>query len=173
MKRERYMSKNEMLDWIKVAILAGEAEAIAARTPEKDWRKKLNCIATYATKIVDERLAAVDTKQLPALARRKDHSEFVMLTSDQRRLNKHQDGKPEAAINVATDDLYDVVDMALLSCMKCPQGECVAGCRMRGVYHNLGVPPIRTDPQTGECEFRLDNEIQCITPQYQKISDRV
>lgn len=36
MKKERYMSKNEMLDAMKVGTFSGELEAIANRTPESE-----------------------------------------------------------------------------------------------------------------------------------------
>lgn len=169
MKKEPYMSKNELLDWLKMGVLAGEAESIANRTPVPEWRKKLKCIATYARKIVNERIAVVEKKQLPALSRRQKHSTLMLYTSDQIRLNEDNIGKPETSITLATDDAYDLVDFALLSCAKCPQGGVVAGCKMRDVYHRIGVEPMRTNPAEGECEFKLDNEIRCITPQYERV----
>lgn len=173
MKREAYMSKNELLDFLKVGVLAGETEAIAERTPEKDWRQKLKTMSTYAKKILDERLAVLDKKQLETVSRRKDHTELVLYTSDQRRLNSKNDDKIEESITIGTEDLYDVVDMALLSCMKCPQGDVCRTCNMREVFHRIGVPPVRTNPEEGECEFRTDNEIKCVTPQYKRISERM
>lgn len=166
MKRETYMSKNELLDFLKVGIFAGEAGAIADRTPEKDWARKLKCIATYAKKITDERLAVLDLKQLQTVKRREKHTEMLLFTSDQRRMNKQNDGSIESSITLATQDLYDIVDLAMLSCLKCPQGEFRKKCHWREVYHRLGVPPLRTAPKDGECEFRWDNEQRAVTPEY-------
>lgn len=173
MKRESYMSKGEFLDFLKIGVLAGEAEAIANRTPEKDWRQKLRTISTYADRILKERLEPLDKKQLVAVSRRKEHTELVLYTSDQRRLNNSNDDKIEEEVTISTDDLYDMVDLALLSCRKCPQGEVCAKCQFREVYHRIGVPPLRTNPADGECEFRSDNVPESITPQYRVMGDRM
>lgn len=170
MKRQPYMSRPELIDFLKIGTLAGEAEAIAERTSEKDWRQKLKTIATYANRITDERLKTLDKKQLSTVERRHKHTILKLVTTDQDRYEPN-DGKPEERITVNTDDLYDIVDLALLSCRKCPQGDVCAKCEFRTVYHRIGVPPIRTNPAEGECEFRSDNEIACITPQYKRISE--
>lgn len=180
MNKQPYMSAAELISWLKLGVLCGEAETIAEQTTDKDckeWRRKLKTVSTYLNNIVMERLKFLDKKQLMSVQRRKDHTNIVMLSSDKRRMDKSykddDSSNIEEEITLATEDLYDVVDMALLSCFKCPQGGCVKNCRIRPVYHRIGVPPIRTAPKDGECEFRLDNEIACITPQYQKITERI
>lgn len=168
MKRSTYMSKDEMIDWIKVGVLASEADAIAARTPEADWRKKLKTAATMCSNIITERLRALDRNQLKSVVRRKEHSSLRLYTSDQLKVDTERE-RLEPNITLETEDYYDILDMALLSCMKCAQGEVVTDCRMREIYHRLGVPIARENPKVGECEFRADNEVKSITPQYRKM----
>lgn len=169
MKRDSYMSKNELTDFMKIGVLAGEAAAIAERTPVAEWRRKLKCVSTYCEKIITERLMSLDRRQLESVKRRKDHTEIMLLTSDQNRVERHSG---EKEITISTEDLYDLLDLAMLSCMKCPQGDCVKECHFRDVFHRLGVPPSRTNPADGECEFRYNNEILCVTPQYKEIKEQ-
>lgn len=170
MKRESYMSKNELLDFLKIGILAGEVEIIAKRTPEKDWQRKMKCAATYLGNIVNERLKALAPEQLQTVSRRNKHTEIKLFTSDQIRLQG--ESRMEDAVTVDTDVLYDVVDLAMLSCFKCAQGDLVKDCRFRKHFHTIGVSVCRTNPKEGECEFSTSaiGEVKCVNPQYLEIN---
>lgn len=165
MKRTPYMSTAEMIDWIKIGVLAGESRAIASRTPEKDWQRKLKCVATYCEKITKERLACLDAKQLRSVSRRNSHSTMKLYTSDECRIDERQDGVPYEAATVSIDDLQTLTELAFCSCQSCPQGACVGGCEYRNVMHRLGIPVARDNPKDGECEFRTDNKMRIVRPQ--------
>lgn len=173
MKREKYMSKPELMNFLKILSLAGEVDAALKNCTEKDWVRKLKTTLTYIDNITAERLDALDPQQVDTIERRIDHNKVIFNTSDKYRIAKKDFGKPEEEITVNTEDLYDVIDMALLSCMKCPQGDVCKTCNIRKIFHTWGVPVARTNPKDGECEFRTDNEIKCVTPQGQKITERM
>lgn len=137
-----------------MGVFASECEAIAARTPEKDWRQKLRTIQTYTMRILNERLDALDPKQRVTVRRRYDHCAIKFYSSDQNRIKCKDDGKPEEYLNIALCDLFDLLDLCAYNCKACLQGkECVEQCYYRELYHRLGVPVMRDNPADGECEF--------------------
>lgn len=167
------MSSNELLDYLKIGILAGECEIIAERTPEKDWRTKLKCMASYARRITEERIKCCEPAQILSVARRVKHTRMLLASTDQVRTSNLS--KDVDTTTIAVDDMYDLVDMSLLSCLKCPQGDCVKDCKLRQTYHRLSVMPYRENCADGECEFRMEpvGEVRAVTPQYQKMTERL
>lgn len=153
MKRQAYCGSEELLDVLKMGVFASECEAIAERTPEKDWRQNLRTMQTYAMRIFDERLAALDAKAKATLLRRYKHTSIKFFTSDQNRIKSKDDGKPEEEVTIAHSDLFDLLDLCAYNCKACPQGACREECYYRELYHRLGVPVSRDNPQDGECEF--------------------
>ena len=174
MKKAAYMAKAELMQFLKLSVLWGEVEEAVKTTEEKNWRRKLKCICTYLDNILDERLRGIDKEQLQTDERRSKHSCLKLYTSDQNRTI--QDNQLEEKITMATEDVYDLVDMALLTCYRCEQGGCVKDCKIRRILHTIGCPPIRTEPQQGECEFTTNaaGEVKSISPQYKRIlADRL
>ncbi len=141
------------MDVLKMGVFTSECEAIAARTPEKDWRQKLRTIQTYTMRIFEERLAALDPKQRATMLRRYKHCAIKFYTSDENRIKCKDDGKPESHVNIAHSDLFDLLDLCAHNCMACPQGKCLEQCYYRELYHRLGVPVNKDNPAEGECEF--------------------
>lgn len=164
MKKAPYMGRAELLNYLKIGILAGEAENVAKVTEDKGWARKLKCASTYCKNVITERLKYLSKEQIEAVARRNKHTELLLLTSDQKRIREN---KIEESIMVETEDLYDLLDLAMKSCLCCEQGEYCKDCKYRKMYHRLGVPPLRLNPKDGECEFRCDNKPLYITPQEQ------
>lgn len=154
MKRQSYCGQQELMDVLKMGVFTSECEAIAARTPEKDWHQKLKTIQTYTMRIFDERLAALDPKAKATVLRRYQHTAIKFYTSDQDRTRRKDDGKPEQEFTISHSDFFDVLDLAAMNCKCCPQGkDCLEQCYYREVYHRLGVPVSRDNPAEGECEF--------------------
>lgn len=164
MNKEPYMGRAEMLTWLKIGTLAGEADSAAKSTKDKVWHRKLKCVATYCQNIIEERLKYLDPKQIEVLKRRRRTTEIKLFTSDQKRARTD-----EPNITIETEDLYDLLDLALKACFCCEQGCYVKDCKWREVFHRLDVMPLRTNPKEGECEFRLDNEQFFLTPQEYKV----
>ena len=103
MKKERYMSKNEMLDAMKVGTFSGELEAIANRTPESEWRKRLRSAATNCQKVLEERLFCLDKDQLQTVQRRHNHNKMVYVTSDDKRYVPTDKENPQELATVQID----------------------------------------------------------------------
>lgn len=153
MKRSSYMSKNELIDFLKIGVLAGECAAIAERTPEKDWRQKMKTAATYLGKITEERLFALDVAQLLSVDRRRKTTQIVLHTEDQKRFTTVE----KEVVSVDLDDLETLAELALNSCMACPEGECVKACRFRLAMHKLGITVAREDAVDGRCEYKYQS----------------
>lgn len=153
MKKAPYMSKNELLDFLKVGCLCGELAAIAERTPDAKWRQKMKTCVTYLDGIAIERLTCMDMAQIESVKRRKDSSHIILQTEDQKR---YIGGTPDKEIvHIAIDDLETLAELALNSCLACQEGLCVKDCRFRVVMHRVGIPVVRDDVVTGQCEFKL------------------
>lgn len=166
MNHDTYMSRSELLAFLKLGTLCSEVDLIVKTTKDKEWRRKLKCVITYCEKILEERLSYLDKTQLESISRRRKHTKLMLLTSDQKRI---REDKVEESITVETEDLYDIFDLAQKACLCCEQGEYVKTCHWREVYHRCGVPPYRTSPKEGECEFRNDNEPRYLTPQEYRV----
>ena len=141
------MSRDEMLDYLKIGVLASECKAIAERTADKDWHKRLTSAVTLLVKVVDERAACLDREQLLSVARRHKNTKVMLQTVDQLRY-----GKPEKEIiSCDLDDLETLAELALCYCQKCElQGQGKTECKYRKAYHRLGIEIAGGK----ECEFR-------------------
>lgn len=170
MKETTYMSSAHLLEFIKVAIAAGEAKAIAEQTKktakspkEKDWAKRLAIAATHLGKVTDERMACLDRDQAKTVERRWKNSDVRLYTSDQMRL---EDKNPKQEnVTISYDDWCLLGELALLHCDICPQGKYVKDCEYRKMFHRVGIPVGREDVQEGQCEFRYCDYIHLILPQ--------
>ena len=177
MKEKPYMSSQDMLEWLKIGCLAGEARQAAETTKknaktdkEREWAKRMAIAATHLGKVTDERLECMDTMQVVSVKRRHEHSSLQLYTSDMLRVEGRT--KPERDdITISYDDWCRLGEMALLHCDMCPQGEYVKNCEYRKVWHRCGIPVAREDVKEGECEFCVDNHMQIILPQGQTDRD--
>ena len=169
MKEAPYMSSSALLEFLKVGILAGELDIIAANTKqsaktpkEKRWAKDMRMSATLLQKITDERIAVLDREQLESVARRNKNSTMVMETSHNLRTGK---GRIDDRITIDYDDLALIAELALMGCNACPQGKYVKDCEYRKMYHRLGIPVGREEVCEGECEFMTSNKPKILLPQ--------
>ena len=170
MKETTYMSSAHLLEFIKVAIAAGEAKAIAEQTKktakspkEKDWAKRLAIAATHLGKVTDERMACLDRDQAKTVERRWKNSDVRLYTSDQMRL---EDKNPKQEnVTISYDDWCLLGEMALLHCDMCQQRKCVKDCEYRKAFHRIGFPVGREEVKEGQCEFRVDDYMHIILPQ--------
>lgn len=153
MKRQSYCGKDELFDVLKLGVFASECEVIAAKTPEKDWHRKLKTIQTYSMRMFNERLEALDLKQALSVKRRHEHTAIKFFSSDENRLKCKDDDKPEQSFRICHSDFFDVMDLAAQNCKACPQGECVKECYYRELFHRLDLVVTRDNPAEGECEF--------------------
>ena len=177
MKEKPYMSSQDMLEWLKIGCLAGEARQAAETTKknaktdkEREWAKRMAIAATHLGKVTDERLECMDTMQVVSVKRRHEHSSSQLYTSDMLRVEGRT--KPERDdITISYDDWCRLGEMALLHCDMCPQGEYVKNCEYRKVWHRCGIPVAREDVKEGECEFCVDDHMQIILPQGQTDRD--
>lgn len=177
MKEKPYMSSADLLEWLKIGCLAGEAKHAAeltkqtARTEkEKDWAKRMKLAATNLAKVTDERIECLDTKQVVSVMRRHEHSSLQLYTSDQLRV-EGRDKPARDDVTISHSDWERLGEMALLHCDMCPQGDFVKTCEYREAWHRVGIPVAREDVKEGECEFCVDNHMQIILPQGQTDRD--
>ena len=170
MKEKPYMSSADLLEWLKVGALAGEAKFAAeetkkhAKTPkEKDWAKRMAIAATHLGKVTDERLECMDTEQVLTVQRRHRNTSIRLYTSDQMRL---EDKNPKREnVTICYDDWCLLGELALMHCDICPQGKYVKDCEYRKMFHRVGIPVGREDVKEGQCEFRYCDYIHVILPQ--------
>ena len=147
-----YMASWELVVWMKLAILSGELDACVSETKNKKWHKKLACANTMLWSVIQERIAMTDPKQAKSIVRRKNHSDIISFTSDEKRLPKNKNNMPES-VTLAYEDFIDIIDLANNSCVACKQGPCVDSCFYKKVFLRCGVPILRPDAKEGECPY--------------------
>lgn len=170
MNKEPYMSRNEFSSWVKLALIAGECEALCKTTDKKkckEWHRAFRYCATVLGKAMLQRVDYVDAKQAEAVMKKwRDMKEITFEKSSDGQILTKDIQATNGKVTVDVEDLYDIIDLAQLSCLKCRQGEFVKECKWRQVFFNVGITPYRTSPKEGECEWRLDNEQRAVTPEY-------
>ena len=152
MKRAPYMSKPELMSFLKVGCCAGELAEIAKVTKEPDWRQKIKTAATYLSKITDQRVACLDREQIFSVDRRRKNAQVVMLTEDAERYKE----PVKELVKVDVDDLETLAELALTACQNClleGRGEKVQSCPYRQTFHRLGIMPAVDEVKEGQCEF--------------------
>jgi len=171
MKEKPYMSSNDLLEWLKIGCLAGEAKKAAETTKktaktqkEKEWAKRMKIAATHLGKVTDERMACLEPEQVATVKRRWGNSDLRLYTSDQLRVEDRTKPARED-VTICYEDWCRLGEMALLHCNMCPQGEYVKNCEYRKVFHRVGIPVGRESVRDGECEFCIDNFMHIILPQ--------
>lgn len=168
MQAKSYMNAASLVEFLKVGILSGELEVIAANTKksakskmEKEWARKMRMAATMMENVIVERMTALDQKARDSVERRNKHVRMLMESKDQIRIG-NCDESPQ--ITVSSDDLTLIAELALIGCGACPQGKYVKDCQYRAMFHRLGVPIAREDVQGGQCEFMTRDEPKIFMP---------
>ena len=172
MKHSPYMASAEFnqLMWLSAFVQAMERILEDPTTTDKNWRKWIKTASSYVTKVTDARIKDLDKKELPKVARRVQQTGIKVYSYDDHRVDKDDNGR---TYTISQEDFLDLVDAATLHCYSCPQGEVVANCKRRELFHRLGLSchALRTDPKPGECEWRYENSQRVITPQYQCLKE--
>ena len=171
MKEKPYMSSADLLEWLKIGNLAGEAKFAAAETKkhaktdkEKEWAKRMAIAATNLGKVTDERLACLCTDQVLTVQRRNKNTSLRLYTSDQLRVEERDKPAMEDR-TICYEDWCLLGELALMHCDICPQGKYVKDCEYRKMFHRVGIPVGREDVQEGQCEFRYCDYIHIVLPQ--------
>lgn len=169
MRATPYMSSPALVQFLKLGILAsevdGEAEVTkkSAKTEqEKKWAQKFKTCATYLENIIQERISALDPKQIAGIQRRKAHTKLLLFTTDQLRAEVN---KPNENVTITYDDMATLCELAFMTCNVCPQGEFVKGCRYREMFHHIGAPVGREEVKEGQCEWCVRDEPKLYMPQ--------
>lgn len=173
MNKNPYMSKNELINWLKLAVLVGELDSMIENTKDSIWRKAMKTARTLLSKIVEERLSLVEIEQLLSVKRRREHASIYLQSTDEKRINAAWSKEDKYIVQIDQDTLYDLTDMALCTCKACFQGEFVKECRYRKTLHEFGIPVARDVVANGECEFRADNAPAIINPKNSPINERL
>lgn len=168
MKREKYMSKNEFIQFMKLNVLVSEIEQWINTTDDPKWRRKMKNCRTQLFKLMVERLVYLDEKQRNALENK--HKTMKMQFVSTSNFYGTKAGKEQKrTVEIDAEDLYNLADFALTECMTCPQGDTVKNCEMRELYHRCGLEPTRCNCGEGECEFRSDNEVKAVSIEHRRI----
>ena len=151
MKENPFMSKNELIKFLTLGTLCGELAGVIEHTDNKSWRQKLKTCVTYLDRVLIERLSLLDRKQLDSVNRRKNTTHIFLKTEDQLRYDKDE----QEIVKVVEEDLFELAELALNSCLACKEGDIVKECRFRSVMHRVGIPVVNCKPKAGQCEYRL------------------
>lgn len=172
MKKSPYMAQAEMQEFMWLSAMIQMCERILETTQEKEWRRRIKTINTLTNKVVEERIASFDPKELAKVQRRIKQLGIKVYSYDDAKVDHSDHGRQ---YTLSMDDFLDLLDGCTLNCQGCPQGDVVKECPRRLMFHRLGlqVHALRENPAPGECEFRYENEVYAISPQYKRIEKEV
>ena len=144
------MSKEELLQYLKIGALASESLNIAKVTKDKVWHKRLMTAVTLLTKIVDERAKCLDREQLLSVARRHKNTKVMLQSTDDFRITGETE---KEVVSCDLNDLETLAELALMHCKTCKLcGNDKRDCEYRKTYHRLGIEVANTEPDG--CEYR-------------------
>lgn len=146
------LTEDEFIDWAKLGVLCGETNAIAAKYRVhgyKQWARDLQHACTLTEKIINERLAMLESKAVRAVINRRSHAKMIVDINYSKRVEPN-----EKEITVDVDTFEDVVEMALIQtcegCKRCDWRQ----CRHYGQYIKLCVPVF--DDSGEVCPYQYD-----------------
>lgn len=170
MKKSTYMSMAELQQYMWLSAFIQATEKIIDNTTEPSWLWRLRTIRTHLRKLIDERAEAMEPAEQQKVMRRAKNMGIKVYHYDDARVDRDDIGRK---VTVGLEDLLTLADAALLECYSCPQGDVVKDCQFRKAFHRLGLQcgASRENPAPGECEFRFDDTIKHVNPQYQRINE--
>ena len=172
MKHHPYMSSIEMSELMYLSAMVQMCESLEKTTEDKKWLQRLRSCKTLLDKIAVERVSYLDEKEKPKVGRRAHNLVIRVYSKDDARFDSSQ---IKRKVTIDFEDLMTLVDGCILNCYLCPQGDLVKKCPRRLALHRLGLQcaQSRQDPKKGECEWRYEDSIQAISPQYKSDVDLV
>lgn len=172
MKHHPYMGSVEMSEFLYLSAMVQMCETIIESTQDKKWLQRLKSCKTLLGKIIAERTAYLSEEEMPKVLRRSVSHVIRVYTKDDARFDSSQ---IKRKVTIDFEDLMTLVDGCILNCYLCPQGDLVKKCPRRLALHRLGLQcaQSRQDPKKGECEWRYEDSIQAISPQYKSDVDLV
>lgn len=170
MKKSQYMASAEMQQFMWLSAFVQAMDEIIKTTDIPEWNRRFKTIRTYLKKTIAERMACMDKVEEKKVLRRAQNMGIKVYSYDDARVDKDDFGRK---VTVSLEALLTIADAALLECYSCPQGDCVKDCQFRKAFHALGLNcgAARVDPAPGECEFRFDNSVKYVTPQYVRVDE--
>jgi len=175
MKHSPYMASSEMMEFMWLSAMRQMLENIIETTTSKDckdWRRKFKYIDTMLEHIIAERCKDFSPEEAKKADRRIQKIKIKVYAYDDYKVDHEEEN---LIYKIGANDWWDLLDAAFLNCLGCAQGEIVKDCPRRKMYHRLGlqVHKLREKPGPGECEFRGDQDVYAVSPQYQRIKDQV
>lgn len=166
------MGSVEMSELLYLSAMVQMCETIIESTQDKKWLQRLRSCKTMFEKTAAERISYLSEEELPKVDRRARSHVIRTYTKDDARFDSSQ---IKRKVTIDFEDLMTLADGCILNCYLCPQGDLVKKCPRRLALHRLGLQcaQSRQDPKKGECEWRYENSIQAISPQYKSETDLV
>lgn len=170
MKHAPYMASAETREYMWLSAVVQMMDKLLETTQDKNWRRKFKTIQTMTSNVVAERWKDIDELEKSKLARRIKSIGIKVYSYDDARVDSSDDVRVKT---ISQEDFLDLCDSALLNCYGCGQGDVVKECPRRKLFHRIGmqVYASRENPAPGECEFRYENSVRLVTPQYKAVGD--
>ncbi len=167
MKRCNYLNSAEFDELLALQAFANHCGQIAKNCADPQWRKWLKTADSFITKVIEDRVLAMDRDQRKGLERRVYHSDVLVVQKNLVCLNENT----KQQITLDWEDFMDILDLSMNACYGCPQGESVKSCKFKDIFLKLGLPVTRENPADGECPYRFDNEMRWIDPEGKEIKN--
>ena len=170
MKKSAYLAAAEMQQFMWLSAFVQAMDEMIKTTDVPEWNRRFKTIRTYLKKTIAERMDSLDKVEEKKVLRRANNMGIKVYSYDDARVDRDDYGRK---VTVDFEALLTIADAALLECYSCPQGDCVKDCQFRKAFHTLGLScgASRTNPAPGECEFRFDDTVKHVNPQYKRVNE--
>lgn len=170
MKHAPYMAAAETKEYMWLSAIVQMMDRLLETTKDKNWRRKFKTMQTMTSNIIEERWSDLEEIEKPKLARRIKTVGIKVYNYDDARVDSSDTARTKT---ISQDDFLELCDSSLLNCYGCSQGDLVKECPRRKLFHRIGlqVYALRENPAPGECEFRYENSVRLVTPQYKAVGD--
>lgn len=170
MKHAPYMASAETKEYMWLSAIVQMMEIMVKTTQDKNWLRKFKTIQTMTSNIINERWTYLDELEKPKLARRIKTVGIKVYNYDDARVDSSDSVRIKT---ISQDDFLELCDSSLLNCYGCSQGDVVKGCPRRKLFHRIGIQvyALRENPAPGECEFRYENSVRLVNPQYKAVGE--
>lgn len=170
MKHAPYMASAETREYMWLSAVVQMMDKLLETTQDKNWRRKFKTIQTMTSNVIAERWQDIDELEKSKLTRRIKSVGIKVYHYDDARVDSSDTARIKT---IDQEDFFELCDAALLNCYGCSQGDLVKDCPRRKLFHRLGLQvfALRENPASGECEFRYENSVRLVTPQYKAVGD--
>jgi ArsR family metal-binding transcriptional regulator len=133
-------------------------ESAKLKNPNK-WEIKIwKTLRTYTLKLMDALLENIDYNQKASIIKQMGSFDIIVTYKQKAKQLMREQQELDDVVTIKTDDLYDIVNLAIASCSVCEDtGDDVANCKSRIAFLKYDIDVLNPDCGENGCPYRFGN----------------